>query len=62
MDLKPINSTEIAVNKTQISGGRGYKNIAYMSVFMKSMQKNIVWSVMLSVALENDKHSRSQTF
>jgi hypothetical protein len=52
--FKTNNSTEIAVNKTPISGGRGYKNTAYMSVFMGSIQKNTVWSVMLSVALEND--------
>jgi len=52
--LKTSNSTEIAVNEAPISEGRGYKSRAYMSVFMESMQKNIVWSVMLSVALEND--------
>jgi hypothetical protein len=37
--FKTNNNTEIAVNKTLISGGSGYKNTAYMSVFMESMQK-----------------------
>jgi len=40
--FKTNNNTQIAVNKTQFSGGRGYKNTTYMSVIMESMQKNIV--------------------